>query len=413
MMRFAQRLAAAVLVVLAPGLARGQEWQPVTPNSIDLRPMLPPVRDQIFRGSCAVFAAVGAMEFHPGVPHLSEAYAYALLKEGALTLEGANFPALREFLESTPIVAAERMPYELLGLFSFNEKNPDELAIGRAFNQKRGEQARMLAPFAIYHARGVRDYTPDQIDWAWIERTLRAGQPIVMGFSMNSEHWTKAARGVIWGDTVNYADGSSRTFSPDGGHAVLAVGYRTIYDPADPGKQRTLRQILIRNSWGPDWGDQGYGWITWETYASTHLKALLTIDRVETIVGRQDQAPVLDLRVQGMKWKALNYSCAFSCIIKSNYVPEGGIESVEYTLYEGPGPLDQSAMRVPFGTQTSRDAGTGFRVVFDGLSESSCHIRMTVRYRLGGESILYFPVPEICQWSPAPDVDGFRSPAGN
>jgi hypothetical protein len=404
-------LAALMVIALVRAPAGAQSWEPVTPNSIDLRPMLPPVRDQVFRGSCAVFAAVGAMEFHPGVPHLSEAYGYALLKEGALTLEGANFPALREFFEATPMVAAERMPYELLGLFSFNDKDPTELAIGRAFNQKRGEQARMLAPFAIYQARGVRDYTRDQIDWDWIERTLRAGQPIVMGFAMNGEHWTKAARGVIWSETVNYADGTSRTFAPDGGHAVLAVGYRTIYDPADATKQRILRQILIRNSWGPDWGDQGYGWVTWETYASAHLKAVLTIDRVETIVGRQDQAPVIDLRVQGLKWKAYNYSCVFSCVIKSNYVPEGGIVSVEYTLYPGPGPLDQFSMRAPFGTQVSHDPSTAFRVVFDGLSDSSCHIRMTVRYRMGGESILYFPVPEICQWSPAPDVDGFQAPA--
>jgi C1A family cysteine protease len=41
-----------------------------------------------------------------------------------------------------------------------------------------------------------------------------------------------------------------------GGHAVLAVGYddqRQIGD--EPGA------LLIRNSWGRDWGAAGYGWL--------------------------------------------------------------------------------------------------------------------------------------------------------
>ena len=37
------------------------------------------------------------------------------------------------------------------------------------------------------------------------------------------------------------------------GHAVIAVGH---------GQVSSQRAILIRNSWGPRWGDGGYAWIT-------------------------------------------------------------------------------------------------------------------------------------------------------
>lgn len=43
-----------------------------------------------------------------------------------------------------------------------------------------------------------------------------------------------------------------------GGHAVLAVGYddaKVIAGATDKGA------LLVRNSWGPEWGDFGYGWL--------------------------------------------------------------------------------------------------------------------------------------------------------
>ena len=42
----------------------------------------------------------------------------------------------------------------------------------------------------------------------------------------------------------------------EGGHAVLAIGY-------DMNKkiEKTKGALLIRNSWGADWGDKGYGWL--------------------------------------------------------------------------------------------------------------------------------------------------------
>jgi C1A family cysteine protease len=70
------------------------------------------------------------------------------------------------------------------------------------------------------------------------------------------------------------------------GHAIVAVGY-------DDRKKITNTQcskattgaLLIRNSWGTAWGDQGYGWLPYE-YVLNNLAldfwSLLSMDWVDT-----------------------------------------------------------------------------------------------------------------------------------
>ena len=45
----------------------------------------------------------------------------------------------------------------------------------------------------------------------------------------------------------------------EGGHAVMTVGY-------DDAKKigSTKGALLIRNSWGEGWGEQGYGWLPYD-----------------------------------------------------------------------------------------------------------------------------------------------------
>ena len=52
----------------------------------------------------------------------------------------------------------------------------------------------------------------------------------------------------------------------EGGHAVIAAGYddgMKIRNAA-AGAKETTGAILVRNSWGADWGDNGYGWLPYD-----------------------------------------------------------------------------------------------------------------------------------------------------
>ena len=50
-----------------------------------------------------------------------------------------------------------------------------------------------------------------------------------------------------------------------GGHAIVAVGYD---DKKQIGKEKGA--LLIRNSWGTEWGELGYGWLPY-AYVESRL----------------------------------------------------------------------------------------------------------------------------------------------
>lgn len=67
------------------------------------------------------------------------------------------------------------------------------------------------------------------------------------------------------------ADGGKIPFPCDGekvegGHAVVAVGYDDNLEISNPGcdGSSTTGALLIRNSWGTAWGQDGYGWLPYQ-----------------------------------------------------------------------------------------------------------------------------------------------------
>lgn len=68
---------------------------------------------------------------------------------------------------------------------------------------------------------------------------------LISGFGITEEWYTANAHNpVITGERLN---------SSLGGHAVLICGY-------------TRKFVIIQNSWGEDWGKDGFGFITWDAF---------------------------------------------------------------------------------------------------------------------------------------------------
>lgn len=77
-------------------------------------------------------------------------------------------------------------------------------------------------------------------DWQHLETAVAAGRPVVITLDIDDPFYDPV-NGV-----VGAAEGPVRA-----SHAVLAVAVAG-------GPPR----VLVRNSWGPDWGDKGYAWLS-------------------------------------------------------------------------------------------------------------------------------------------------------
>jgi C1A family cysteine protease len=89
-----------------------------------------------------------------------------------------------------------------------------------------------------------------------MKHNLNSGYPFVFGFAVyKSFESEKTARtGIV--------SMPKKTESLLGGHAVMAVGY-------DDEK----KYMIVRNSWGKNWGDNGYFYMPYEYFSSDALSS--------------------------------------------------------------------------------------------------------------------------------------------
>ena len=197
------------------------------PTRIDLRPSLPPVRDQGERGTCLAFAVTAAHEVRRlATAAVLEDLAEEILYWGCKQLEpgvpaGTTFRAAAAALDLWGQPAEELWPYD----GDRDETAPDYAPPTGALDS------------AVCHTATLQRIPAR---WDEITRALADGRTVALGIFVGASfYWTTDGRITLPASEDELEDG----------HAVLIVGYE---------QDHTL---IFRNSWGTSWGNQGYGYL--------------------------------------------------------------------------------------------------------------------------------------------------------
>lgn len=89
---------------------------------------------------------------------------------------------------------------------------------------------------------------------------LDHGRPVVVLTMLSRAFYQRNPQGIV-------DPAADELPEPERRHAVIAVGHGTV---------DRQRAILVRNSWGPSWGDAGYGWLT-ERFLGPRIYAAATL----------------------------------------------------------------------------------------------------------------------------------------
>lgn len=214
------------------------------PRQVDLRGGCSPVEKQGNLGSCTAQALVGALELlelngsagtpRPTFADLSRLFVYYNEREVMGTVMEDSGAMLRtgiKVLKNLGVCREKKWPYKIS---LFIEKPPADCYREAADHQITAYQ---------------RLHTLNEM-----KVCLAMGLPFVFGFAVYEHVMTESVRksGVI-----RLPRRDERMI---GGHAVMAVGY-----------DDTEKKLLFRNSWGTEWGQEGYGSLPYDYPESREL----------------------------------------------------------------------------------------------------------------------------------------------
>jgi len=237
-----------IKLVLGPqGLPKAKSL----PVSVDLREWCSPIEDQGNLGSCTAHAGAGIIEYYErkSFDRHIEASRLFLYKatRNLMKMKGDTGAYLRKTMGAMVLFG---VPPEDYWPYTDDEKRFDQEPSAFCYAFAKNYQT-------IKYFRHDPPGTKAEDILQKVKAYLSKGHPAMFGFTVyNSD---------------DQAERSGRIPFPSpkerikGGHAIVTVGYDDkIKIQNKYGKVETTGALLIRNSWGKEWGEKGYGWLPYE-----------------------------------------------------------------------------------------------------------------------------------------------------
>lgn len=228
-------------------LPQAPQFRDFLPPAVDLSRYMPPVGDQGQQGSCVGWATAYAARayYAEQVEHRdisapqnqpSPAWVYDIIHHGDADCDGGSrIPDAMAVLQQGVYSLAE---------FPYSDKSCDRPAVPQ---RSKATDFKIDSFEQVYDAQGDRDL--DKLKGA-----LAKGEPVVSLVILDRAFQNLSPKNKIW-----KSDGNSPS---QGGHAITLVGYDD--------RSQTFKFI---NSWSTDWGDAGYGYMTYDTFVARTAEA--------------------------------------------------------------------------------------------------------------------------------------------
>lgn len=256
------------------------------PEAVDLRRWCSPVQYQGYYNTCTCHVVAGMLELlenraHGSYVPASRLFLYQVTKR-LLGETGDPGVYLRQMMGSVVLTG---VPPEKYWPYLDTERKDDPRVDGEpdAFCYAVAREFGAASYFRVDTSDAGADEVLDRL-----RALLAASMPSSLGFPLYQSSLERAAEN---GEMPMPAPRERAV----GSHAVLLVGYDDTKElGGEGGAEETTGAFLFKNSWGADWGAEGYGWLPFRYLTAGLAKDCWTIMQAKWV---ETDAFQLDLEV--------------------------------------------------------------------------------------------------------------------